>query len=78
VLYKNEIGTSSTDSGLHAVPSIEPSVAYLRFVEAVEIKLPRFHVFEGSSRIVIEAQSEDDARYLSIEMGWEFICACEG
>jgi hypothetical protein len=25
-----------------------------------------------------EAQSEDDARYLCIEMGWEFICACEG
>jgi hypothetical protein len=60
------------------VPSIEPSVTHLRSVKAVEIKLPQFHVFDGSWRIVIEAQSEDDARYLCIEMGWEFICAREG
>jgi hypothetical protein len=63
---------------LHAVPSIEPSVSQSRFVEAVEIKLLRFHVFDGASRTVIEAQSEDDARYLCLEMGWEFICAGEG
>jgi hypothetical protein len=60
------------------VPSIEPSVSQLRFVEAVEIKLLRFHVFDGESRIVIEARNEDDARYLCLEMGWEFICAGEG
>jgi hypothetical protein len=47
-------------------------------VEAVEIKLLRFHVFDGESRIVIEARNEDDARYLCLEMGWEFICAGEG
>jgi hypothetical protein len=35
-------------------------------------------MFDGASRIMIEAQSEDDARYLCIEIGWEFICAGEG
>ena len=60
------------------MPSIEPSVSHLRFTEAVEIKLLRFHVFDGSTRIVIEARSEDDARYLCIAMGWELICEAEG
>jgi hypothetical protein len=62
------------------VPGIELSVTHLRFVEAdrVEIQLPQFHVFDGSSRIVIEAQSEEDAHYLCSEMGWELICAFEG
>ena len=60
--------------------NIELSVTYLRFREAeqVEIHLPRFCVFDGSSRMVIEAQHEEDARYLCAEMGWELICACEG
>ena len=46
--------------------NIELSVTYLRFREAeqVEIRLPRFCVFDGSSRVVIEARNEEDARYL--------------
>jgi hypothetical protein len=60
--------------------NIELSATYLRFREAeqVEIQVPRFCVFDGSSRMVIEAQHEEDARYLCAEMGWELICACEG
>jgi hypothetical protein len=60
------------------MPNMDLSVSELRFVEAAEAKPLQFHVFDGASRIVIEAQSEDDARYLCIEMGWEFICAGEG
>jgi hypothetical protein len=57
---------------------IELSVTYLRFREAEQVEhLPRFCVFDGSSRVVIEAQNEEDARYLCAEMGWELICACE-
>ena len=50
---------------------------HLRFREGeqVEIQLPRFCVFDGSSRVVIEVQNEEDARYLCREMGWELICA---
>ena len=46
--------------------NIELSVTHLRFREAdqVEIQLPRFCVFDGSSRVVIEARNEEDARYL--------------
>lgn len=56
------------------------SVTHLQLGEAdrVEIQLPRFHVFDGASRIVIEAQSEEDALCLCSEMGWELICACDG
>ena len=80
MVYENEIGTPSTDSGCEAMQNIELSVTHLRFREAeqVEIQLPRFCVFDGSSRVVIEARNEEDARYLCREMGWELICACEG
>ena len=59
--------------------NIELSMTHLRFREAdqVEIQLPRFCVFDGFSRVVIEARNEEDARYLCAEMGWELICACE-
>ena len=59
---------------------MELSVTRLGYqvVERIEAQLPQFHVFDGSSRIVIEAQSEEDAFYLCNEMGWELICACEG
>jgi hypothetical protein len=43
----------------------------------VQAELPRFHVFDGSTRIVIDAHHYDDALCLCIEMGWELICACE-
>ena len=59
------------------MPHLEPS-ATRRKAKRTETKLPRFHVFDGASRVVIEAQSEEDAFYLCIEMGWELICACEG
>jgi hypothetical protein len=51
----------------------------LRVLEAdrVEVQLPRFCVFDGSSRIVIEARNREDAHYLCSEMGWELICAYE-
>jgi hypothetical protein len=59
--------------------SIELSVTDFRFLETerVEFKVPRFFAFDGSSRIIVETQSEEDAQYLCREMGWEFICACE-
>jgi hypothetical protein len=37
----------------------------------------RFCALEGSVRVVIEADSEDDARCLCREMQWEFICFCD-
>lgn len=39
--------------------------------------LIRFFAVEGSMRVVIEADSEDDARYLCREMRWDFICLCD-
>jgi hypothetical protein len=59
--------------------TIELSLTHRRLSEAdrVELQLKRFHVFDGASRIVIEAQSQEDAHYLCSEMGWELICACE-
>ena len=58
---------------------MELSVTHVRILEAdrVEVQLPRFCVFDGSSRIVIEAQNREDAHYLCSEMAWEFICACD-
>jgi hypothetical protein len=52
---------------------------HLRRLEADRIKIRplTFHVFDGASRIVIEAQSEEDALYLCSETGWKLICACE-
>jgi hypothetical protein len=38
----------------------------------------RFFAFEGSMRVVVEANSEDDARSLCREMRWDFICLCDG
>lgn len=43
----------------------------------VETRRLQFHVFDGSCRIVIEAQSEEDAAYLCVEMGWELVSACD-
>jgi hypothetical protein len=38
----------------------------------------RFFALDGSARVVVEADNEDDARYLCREMGWDFICLCDG
>jgi hypothetical protein len=57
--------------------TLELALTHLQQVR-IDAELPRFHVFDGSSRIVIEAHDQDDALCLCIEMGWELICACEG
>ena len=31
----------------------------------------------AAMRVVVEADNEDDARYLCHEMRWDFICFCE-
>ena len=61
------------------MPRTELSVTHVRILGAhgVEVQLPHFCVFDGSFRIVIEAQNGEDAHYLCSEMGWEFICACD-
>ncbi|MGB6766718.1 MAG: hypothetical protein WA863_08955 [Methyloceanibacter sp.] len=58
---------------------LELSIARLQLAQPnkVETRLRQFHVFDGACRVVIEAQSEEDASYLCSEMGWELICACE-
>jgi hypothetical protein len=38
----------------------------------------QFFAFDGTMRVVVEADSEDDARYLCREMRWEFVCLCDG
>jgi hypothetical protein len=38
----------------------------------------RFYALDGPVRVIIEADSEDDARYLCREMRWEFIGLCDG
>jgi hypothetical protein len=38
----------------------------------------RFCALDGPVRVVIEADHEDDARYLCREMGLEFIGLCDG
>jgi hypothetical protein len=58
---------------------LELSVTQLQLNEPirVETRLLQFHVFDGSCRIVVEVQSEEDAAYLCLEMGWELISACD-
>jgi hypothetical protein len=36
-----------------------------------------FFALDATVRVVVEADSEDDARYLCREMKWEFICLCD-
>jgi hypothetical protein len=55
--------------------TLELTLALVKRDAQMEAQLPRFHVFDGSSRIVIEAHDQDDALSLCIEMGWELICA---
>jgi len=38
----------------------------------------RFCALDGGVRVVIEADHEDDARYLCREMQWQFIGLCDG
>jgi hypothetical protein len=39
--------------------------------------LVRFFALDGAMRVVVEADNEDDARYLCREMRWDFICFCD-
>ncbi len=39
--------------------------------------LVRFFALDGAMRVVVEADNEDDARYLCSEMRWDFICLCD-
>jgi hypothetical protein len=59
------------------MPTLELSLARSHDMQ-MEGELPRFHAFDGSSRIVIEAHDYQDAISLCVEMGWELICACDG
>jgi hypothetical protein len=36
-----------------------------------------FFALDAMVRVVVEADSEEDARYLCREMKWEFICLCD-
>jgi hypothetical protein len=75
----NETGTSSTDSPRwFRMPALELSLTHLPQDTGIDVELPRFHVFDGSSRIVIEAHDQEDALCVCIEMGWDLICACDG
>jgi hypothetical protein len=38
--------------------------------------LVRFFAFDGSTRVVVEADNEDDAVCLCREMRWDFLCFC--
>ena len=53
---------------------LELSLTKIREDVRMEAKLPRFHVFDGSTRLVIEAHDQEDALCLCVEMGWEFVC----
>ena len=52
----------------------EPSVSTHKKEVRADIRLKRFHVFDGATRVLVEVRSEDDARCLCIQMGWELIC----
>jgi hypothetical protein len=46
--------------------------------EVPQRPMMRFFAFDGAMRVMVEADSEDDARYLCGEMRWDFICLCDG
>ena len=59
MVYENEKGTSSTDSDARAMASVGILSSHIRAGKAEgETQLPRFHVFDGALRIVIEAQAK--------------------
>jgi hypothetical protein len=54
----------------------ERSVGVIRARQQRAPAAQRFYVLEQSVCVVIEADSEDDARYLCRETQLEFICLC--
>ena len=61
------------------MPSIELTRADVTAAKRrVGRQLEQFIVFDGFTRVVVEAGNAEDARCLCIEMDWELICACDG
>ena len=56
----------------------EQSVGVVRVRKQRASARVRFFALDATVRVVVEADSEDDARYLCREMKWEFICLCDG
>jgi hypothetical protein len=75
---KNITGTFNRCEHLSEMARIATEFA----VGVVRVRRPRvpapvrFCALDGPVRVVIEADSEDDARYLCREMRWEFIGLC--
>jgi hypothetical protein len=60
------------------MPGIESTIAGVATAKRrVRLPLQQFLVFDGSTRVVVEARNAEDARCLCNEMGWELICACD-
>jgi hypothetical protein len=56
----------------------ERSVGVIRTRKRLAPARARFYALDQSVCVVIEADSEDDARYLCRETRLEFICLCDG
>ena len=56
----------------------ERSVGVVRRGKRLAPVRVRFYALDVSVCVVIEADSEDDARYLCQETRQEFICLCDG
>jgi hypothetical protein len=54
----------------------ELSIGVVRVRRPRALSRVRFCALDGPVRVVIEADSEDDARYLCREMRWDFIGLC--
>jgi hypothetical protein len=56
----------------------ERSVGVIRTRKRVAPARVRFYAVDRSVCVMIEADSEDDARYLCQETRLEFVCLCDG
>jgi hypothetical protein len=54
------------------------TVGVVRVRQRRALRRVRFCAVDGPVRVVIEADSEDDARYLCRQMGFAFIGLCDG
>ena len=61
------------------MPGIELRIADVTTAKrrGSSLRFSDFMVFDGSTRVVVEAHDAEDARCLCIDMGWELVCACE-
>lgn len=53
------------------------ALAIMRRRQSRQPSRVRFFALDGAMRVVIEADSEDDARYLCRDQRWDFICLCD-